>query len=62
MFYTLPPVPPPLIHVAITPAQNGARIAALDCKRGSRDCFPTDRVGYQLSQSGVVIAQEDNRA
>lgn len=54
MFYSLPPAPPAILYVETAPDQVTIANAS-DCKRGSRDCFPTDRVGHQPSEP-VMIA------
>ena len=50
MFYNLPPSPPAIVYVEPAVAPGDEQIAS-DCKRGSRDCFPEDRVGYQASET-----------
>lgn len=55
MVYSLPPAPPPIVRVESAPIPSLTISAVTECKRGSRDCFPTDRVGYQPSW-GLVAA------
>lgn len=71
MFYTLPPTPPAVVYVASlyvasAPVPGDDRVAS-ECKRGSRDCFPQDRVGYQpdatevmVLTSGVIAPRQDS--
>lgn len=59
MFYSLPPAPPALVVVGIAPMQDVAVLAVTDCKRGSRDCFPTDRVGHHPSDDWMRVAEHD---
>jgi hypothetical protein len=54
MFFTLPPAPPAMVYVASAPAPGDDMIAS-ECKRGSRDCFPEDRVGHQPSVTETLI-------
>ncbi|MFH7243809.1 MAG: hypothetical protein ACHWZW_13275 [Spirulina sp.] len=46
MLYAVPPVPPAIVYVEVVPAQGSDTLIADECERGSRDCFPRDRVGY----------------
>jgi hypothetical protein len=63
MFLNLPPVPPALVSVEPVPVVREVLTAA-ECKRGSRDCFPVDRVGYgaeAMSTLSLASARDDLR-
>ncbi len=44
MLYVVPPVPPAIVYLEV--ASTPDTLIADECERGSRDCFPRDRVGY----------------
>lgn len=46
MLYAVPSVPPAIIYVEVASVQASDTLIAEECERGSRDCFPKDRVGY----------------
>jgi hypothetical protein len=52
MIFQLPPTPPPAYAIVFV----GTPISS-DCARGSRDCFPKDRVG---AAPEVAIALDPN--
>lgn len=54
MLFTLPPAPPAMVYVVPSPV-SGDDLIASECKRGSRDCFPEDRVGHQPNAIETVI-------
>lgn len=60
MFYSLPPVPPAMAYVEVAPTQGIDILIAEDCERGSRDCFPTDRVGYETEDAGPMALRPWN--
>ncbi|MEY3298122.1 MAG: hypothetical protein RLZZ597_1382 [Cyanobacteriota bacterium] len=59
MLFPLPPAPPAIVVMSSPQHEVGAATTlapwqtASDCKRGSRDCFPTDRVGQTPDDAGA---------
>ncbi|MFQ4138401.1 hypothetical protein PGN35_018985 [Nodosilinea sp. PGN35] len=51
MFFQLPPVLPP---AAVMGTDGGTAISA-NCQKGSRDCFPEDRVGVAEGSVATVL-------
>lgn len=56
MFYSLPPAPPALVQAELSPRSNILLVAS-ECKKGSRDCFPADRVGFQAGEGWVMASK-----
>ncbi|HIK45104.1 MAG TPA: hypothetical protein IGR64_09480 [Leptolyngbyaceae cyanobacterium M65_K2018_010] len=50
MIYSLPPAPPVQLVYAMA-----------ECKKGSRDCFPEDRVGNWQESADLTTAKRDLR-
>lgn len=53
MLYTLPPSPPAIVSVEPVSAPGDEQMAS-ECRRGSRDCFPKDRIGYQAGETWLM--------